>query len=122
MDFYMSVRGSDGTWGTAVSIPELNTPFDDNKLSIRADGLELYLSSNRPGGGQGAQGYNIWVTTRASTEEAWTTPVLAIESAGLPAVSVNGLELYMVSRQPGSGVGGVPFKNDLFLSRRRGAQ
>ncbi len=120
-DFYMSTLGSDGAWGPGVIIPELNTPFDDNKLAVRADGLELFLSSNRPGGGQDAMGFNIWVSTRATTQDAWALPVLAVESAGLPAISTNGKELYMVARQPGSGIGGVPFKNDLYLSTRRGA-
>jgi hypothetical protein len=118
MDFYVSTLGTDGTWGTGVIIPELNTPYDDNKLAIRKDGLELFLSSNRPGGGTGASGYNIWVSTRPTTQDTWTTPALAVESAGLPAISIDGKELFMVSRQPGSGVGGRPFKNDLFVSTR----
>lgn len=121
MDFYVSTLDGDGTWGSAIIIPELNTPFDDNKLTIRNDGLELFLSSNRPGGGAGAAGYNIWVSTRATTLDAWSTPVLAVESAGLPSISANGKELYVVSRQPGSGVDGQPFRNDLYLSIRRGA-
>lgn len=119
-DFYVSTLGSDGTWGPAAIIPELNTSFDDNKLAIRRDGLELFLSSNRPGGGQDAAGFNIWVSTRETTQDVWSAPVLAIESAGLPAISANGKDLYMVTRQPGSGVGGVPFRNDLSVSSRRG--
>ncbi|MGH7471538.1 MAG: hypothetical protein ACRENP_26600 [Longimicrobiales bacterium] len=119
MDFYVSILGSEGTWGPGVIILELSTPFDDNKLAIRRDGLEMFLSSNRPGGGQDAAGFNIWVSTRETTAGAWSTPVLAIESAGLPAISANGKDLYMVTRQPGSGVGGVPFKNDLSVSSRR---
>lgn len=118
-DFYVSTLGSDGTWGAAVIIPELNTPFDDNKLAIRRDGLELFLSSNRPGGGQDAAGFNIWVSTRETTEDPWSAPVLAIESAGLPAISANGKDLYMVTRQAGSGAGAIPFRNDLSVSSRR---
>lgn len=121
MDFYVSTLEDDGTWGSGVIIPELNTPFDDNKLAIRQDGLELFLSSNRPGGGDGAAGYNVWVSTRATTRDAWATPTLAVESAGLPAISANGKDLYVVSRQPGSGVGGRPFTNDLYVSTRQGA-
>lgn len=121
MDFYVSTLDGDGTWGAATILPELNSRFDDNKLTIRNDGLELFLSSNRPGGGAGGAGYNIWASTRATTGDAWSTPVLAVESAGLPSISSNGKELYVVSRQPGSGVGGQPFRNDLYVSVRRGA-
>jgi hypothetical protein len=116
-DFWVSTRGSDGTWGAAVIIPELNSPFDDNKLAIERDGLTVYFSSNRPGGGQDLVGFNIWVATRATTQDAWSTPTIAVESAGLPAISTNGKSLYMVRR----GVGGGPFKNALFVSTRERA-
>ena len=66
-DFYVSELGSDGTWGPGAIIAVLNTPFDDNKLAIRPDGLELFFSSNRPGGGSDAAGFNIWVSTRETT-------------------------------------------------------
>lgn len=116
-DFWVSTRGSDGTWGTAVVIAELNTAFEDNKLAIERDGLTMYFSSNRPGGGQELAGFNIWVATRATTHDTWSTPTVAAESAGLPAISTNGKSLYMVRR----GVGGGPFKNALFVSTRERA-
>lgn len=117
-DFYVSTLGADGTWGAPVIIRELNTPYDDNKLAIERDGLTVYLSSNRPGGGSGAAGFNIWVSTRATTQDAWSTPTVAVESAGLPAISTNGNSLYMVTKQTGTGVDGVPLKNEISVSTR----
>jgi hypothetical protein len=117
-DFYVSTLGDDGTWGPGVVIPELSSPLDDNKLSITEDGLTVFFSSNRPGGGQGAAGFNIWVATRATTHDPWSTPVVAVESAGLPSISTNGKTLYLITRQPGSGINGLPFKNDISVSTR----
>ena len=113
-DFWVSVRGSDGAWGSAVVIPGLSSVFEDNKLALTRDGLTVYLSSNRPGGSPDLAGFNIWVATRATTQDTWSTPTLAVEAAGLPAISTNGRDLYMVRRDVTAG----PFKNQLFVSTR----
>jgi len=116
-DFWVSTRGSDGTWGAAVVIPELNSAFEDNKLAIERDGLTVYFSSNRPGGSPDLAGFNIWVATRATTQDTWSTPTVAVEAAGLPAISTNRKSLYMVRRDVEAG----PFKNHLAVSRRERA-
>jgi hypothetical protein len=113
-DFWMSTRQSDGSWGVPVVIQELSTPFEDNKLAITRDGLTVYFSSNRPGGSPDLANFNIWVATRESTQDTWSTPTLAIEAAGLPAISTNGKSLYMVRRDVAAG----PFKNHLAVSQR----
>jgi hypothetical protein len=47
---YVSTLGDDGAWGPAVFVPELSSPFLDSRTAIRRDGLELLMSSTRPGG------------------------------------------------------------------------
>src|SRR5690349_3294342 len=43
--------GPFGPWSTPVNLgPVVNTPFDDNHPAISKNGLNLYITSNRPGG------------------------------------------------------------------------
>lgn len=71
-DVYSSTLGNDGTFGSAVLVPELSSSAADLFPTPRRDGLELFLSSNRTGtlGGQ-----DLWVSTRASTSAPWSNPV-----------------------------------------------
>jgi hypothetical protein len=115
-DFYVSRQTEDGSFGATTLIPEISSPYDDNKLSVHPDGLDVFLSSNRPGGGSGAAGFNIWSAHRDSVTEPWSTPTLALESAGLPSLAVNRKLLYVVVQQPGSNTDGVPFLNDIAVS------
>lgn len=71
-DIYASTVLSDGTFGPSVPVAELNSPFDDQRPAVRRDGLEIFLTSTRPGTLGGA---DIWVATRSSTSEPWSTPV-----------------------------------------------
>jgi hypothetical protein len=71
-DIYSSAHLADGTFSPAVLVPELSTPFSDRDPAIRRDGLEMFLTSDRPGT-YGA--HDLWVATRASTTEPWSTPV-----------------------------------------------
>ena len=66
--------------------------------------LELYFTSDRPGGnGNG----DLWVTRRATVDSEWGTPVnlgTLVNSAyedGCQSLSSNGLELYFISSRPG---------------------
>src|SRR2546429_440444 len=76
----------------------------------------MILSSGRPGG-VGSE--DLWVSTRASTLDPWSTPVnlgavvntTAFE--GGPALSFDGTTLYSHSNRPG-GWGG----NDLYVTTR----
>lgn len=118
-DIYLATLASDGTWGTVTRDNELSTtPYRDTRTAIRRrDGLEMVLSSERPGG-LGTTSRDLWVSTRASTLDPWSIPVLlpnvnttALE--GAPALSWDGTELYFISARAG-GFGG----NDLYLSTR----
>jgi len=114
-------------WGPAVYVPELSYPgFRDTRTAIRRrDGLEMILTSSRPGG-CGSQ--DLWVSTRATTDEPWSTPInidpinpatghptcVTNSSAidGAMAISWDGTELYFFSNRPGFG------GNDLYRATR----
>jgi hypothetical protein len=71
-DVYVSTLLPDGTFGPPVLAEELSTPFGDTPNEIRRDGLEMFITSNRPGTiGE----LDLWVATRASTSDPWSTPV-----------------------------------------------
>ena len=118
-DIYLTTLAADGTWETVVRDNELSaTGFRDTRTAIRRrDGLEMILSSERPGG-LGSPARDLWVSTRASTLEPWSIPVLlpnvnstALE--GAPALSWDGTELYFFSARAG-GAGGT----DIYRSTR----
>ncbi len=102
-------RASD-PWGTPVNLgPTVNSSAWDYGPSISADGLLLFFISERPGG-PGGYG-DIWVTTRASVNDPWGTPVNlgpTVNSSageGAPHISADGSTLFFSSRRPGgSGV------------------
>jgi hypothetical protein len=60
-------------WSAPVNLgPTVNSSAVDSAPAVSKDGLSLFFYSNRTGG----QGSNdIWVSQRASTDDAWGTPV-----------------------------------------------
>lgn len=115
-DIYASTLNPDETFGPAVLVEELSSPFLDRLPGIRRDGLEMFLSSNRPG----TLGLlDLWVSARASTSDPWSTPVNmgpVINSAavdGRAVLSFDGTALYFHSTRPG----GFGFF-DLYVSTR----
>ena len=118
-DIYTATLGSDGTWGNILRDNELSTtPYRDTRTAIRRrDGLEMILSSERPGG-LGTVSRDLWGATRASTYEPWTIPVLvpnvnSVALDGAPALSWDATELYFFSARAGTTAG-----NDLYVSTR----
>ena len=120
-DIYASTRvGDDGEFGPAVLVAELSAPGRDTRTAIRRDGLVMFLSSDGSGrvGGIGSQ--DIWVSTRASTLDPWSTPVnlgATVNSTafdGAPALSFDGTTLYFFSERAG-GLG----KRDLYVTMRQ---
>lgn len=104
-DIYASTLQPDETFGPAVLVAELSSPFEDQASSIRRDGLEFFLSSNRPGT---LGGLDILVSTRATTSDPWSVPVnlgpvvnTAFTDAG-NWISFDGRTLYFHSNRPGS--------------------
>jgi hypothetical protein len=120
-DIYRSILGTDGTFSAPVNVTELNSPARDTRTTIRHDGKEMFISSERPGGiasGPGAS--DLWVATRATRDDPWTTPenlgavVNSTAFDGAPALSWDGKTLYFFSNR-GGGQGG----NDLYVTTRR---
>lgn len=121
-DIWASIQQSDGTWGVAANVAELNSAYRDTRTAIRNDGLEIYLTSNRPGSevdSTNAPSLDIWVSTRASTSDPWGPPsdvagdINSAYSDGAPAISSDGTEMYFYSNRPdGSGL------NDLYVVTR----
>ena len=120
-DIYVSKMEEDGTFGPAVLVRELSSPFRDTRTAIRRDGLEIFVTSARPGkvGAQGPVCCDIWVSTRQNTEDPWSLPVNlgpvvnSPANNGSPALSRDGTTLYFNSTRPG-GFGA----NDLYVTTR----
>jgi Tol biopolymer transport system component len=116
-DIYTSTQGADGTFGPAVLVPELSSPYRDTHPTIRRDGLEIYLSSNRSGS---LGGIDLWVSTRPTTNDKWSMPVnlgKTINTASedrAPYLSDDGLTLLFTSDRPG-GFG----DNDFYMVTRK---
>ena len=126
LDIYRSALLPDGTFGPATLVEELSSPFADQDPSIRRDGLEIYLASNRPGT-YGA--LDLWVSTRATTADPWSAPLNlgpvintpprdpSLEQANdfRPSLSFDGTTLYFNSafRE-----GNVSFMFDIWMATR----
>ena len=84
--------------------PTVNSSSHDAHPSISADGLSLYFASTRPGG-YGRE--DLWVTTRATTDDQWGPPrnlgstVNSPDNEGEPCISADGLSLFFHSTRPG---------------------
>ena len=70
-DIYKSRQRRDGSFSPPILVAELSTANNDQMPNVRADGLEMVFVSDRPGG---AGAFDIYVTTRRSTRDAWSAP------------------------------------------------
>src|SRR5215211_6991678 len=98
--------------------PDLNTSFTDGCPIQSPDGLSLYLASNRPGG---KGGLDIWVATRASSDEPWGQPADLPEpinsaSDDFCPTPIQGDGLFFVSRRVAEGV--TCGLGDIYFARR----
>ncbi len=113
---------ADFIFGPAQNLgPVVNSSSGEGTVSVSADRLEMYFSSNRPGG----LGYeDLWVSTRQDVDDPWGPPVNLgppVDSSyreSYPSVSADGLTLYFSDYfyrpdRPG-GVGG----HDLWVATR----
>jgi len=121
-DIYLSEQMADGSFGPAVLVTELSSPMTENRPSVRRDGLEIFFHSNRIGSivdPLGGLSFDLWVATRESTLDAWSTPVNlgnTINTTFLeqtPYLSSDRKTLLFTSDRPG-GSGG----QDLYMSTR----
>jgi len=117
LHIYLSVLGPDGAFGPAALVPELSSEGNDLRPTIRFDGRELFLSSNRAGSAGGSQ--DIWVSTRQAFGGPWTPPVNVGTAVNTeynevqPSLSTDGRILLFASDRPG-GSGGA----DLYITTR----
>jgi len=70
-DIYASERASNGSWGSAASVTELNSAFGDFRPNVRKDGLEIVFDSARSDT-YGLQ--DLYTATRPSVDDPWSTP------------------------------------------------
>jgi len=97
----------------AISEPvvELNSPAADGHPTIRADGREIYIHSNR-----GGVNFDIYVATRRSVHDPWSPPsrVDAVSISGAheihPSLSHDGRTLVFTR--------GLGTANDIWMSVR----
>ena len=103
-EIFVSERQNGARFGPATVVTELSdATANDIQPNVRADGLEVVLSSNRAGT-LGAQ--DIWVSTRGTISGSWAAPVnigpavntSAAESR--PSLSKDGSQL-LFGRAPG---------------------
>jgi hypothetical protein len=112
-DFYMSAQLPDGTWGAATLVPELSTPQPDVGVSVRFDGLEVFITRGTP------NLFNLWTSTRRSVFEPWSAPVSlgplvnSAMSDEAPHISADRRTLYFESNRDG-GQGA----KDLYMTTR----
>lgn len=97
---------ADFTFGEPANLgPVVNSSARDEEPGISADGLSIYYCSLRPGG---YGGYDMWVTTRATTQDEWGPPVNlgpTVNSSNddfSEDISADSLELYFGSNRLGS--------------------
>jgi hypothetical protein len=96
---------ADFTFDTPINLgPTVNHSGTDGAMSMSADGLSIFMDSDRSGG-QGD--YDIWVTSRATIDDPWGEPVnigsIVNTSAweGVASISADGLSLYFSTDWPG---------------------
>lgn len=71
-DLVLSRRdGTTGLWSAPASLTQLNSDTFDAAPRLSADGLTLYLSSDRAGG---AGSLDVWASTRPGLAGTWSTP------------------------------------------------
>lgn len=114
-DMYVSQLAPNGWFGPATLVPELSSPGFEQRPSVRFDALEVFFHSDRPG----SVGNDLWVSTRESVIDPWSTPenlgatVNTTSSDQQPYIAADRRTLFIVSNRPG-GLGGL----DLYVTTR----
>jgi WD40-like Beta Propeller Repeat len=112
---FVSEQAADGSFGPAVLVFELSGLGNTRRPSIGHDGLEIFLSSERPGI---PNSQDLWVATRETVFDAWSEPInlgspLNSELVDVqPYISADRETLFFASNRPGGG------PTDIYMSTR----
>jgi len=107
-DVWISIRATlQDEWGGPVNLGGVvNSASDDLEPSLSPDKRVLVFASRRAGG---YGNWDLWITTRKTQSDAWTTPVNlgprfnSAEHEGQPVISADGRTLYFyASGHPGN--------------------
>jgi hypothetical protein len=115
-DIYVSQILRDGSLSPARLVAELSSPAIDLRASVRSDGLEVVLFSDRPGS---LGGFDLWASTRETVFDSWSTPtnlgplVNTVANEQNPYIAADRETLYFASNRAG-GFGQL----DLYVSTR----
>jgi len=71
-DIYVSQLLANGSFGPASLVVELSSSAQDARPSVRFDGLEVVMFSNRLGS---LGGFDLWTATRETVFNLWSAPV-----------------------------------------------
>ena len=111
------VAKADFSFGSPVNLgPPVNSSAGDLIDCLSANGLEMYLDSQRR---CGRKNWEIWVSKRSNINDAWgvPTPLEPPVNVGqydcCASISSNGLELYFMSKR-GDGYG----QSDIWVAKR----
>lgn len=115
--FHVFIDNDGVPLGPAVLLTELSDPSSaDQKVTVRNNGLELFMSTGRAGT---FGNFDIWVFTRQTPQDPWSSPshldapVNTGDIDSQPSLSRDGRTLIFTSNRLG-GSGG----NDLWMSTR----
>jgi hypothetical protein len=104
---YVSEQAADGSFGPAFLIPELGENVGPGMTpSIRHDGLEIFITSSRPG--SFGNSLDLWVSTRETVLDAWSEPVNLGPTVNttvadlLSEISSDGKTLFFTSNRTGT--------------------
>jgi hypothetical protein len=102
-DIYVSQLWPNGVFSPATLVSELSSAATDQRPSVRFDGLEIFFYSNRPG----SDGNDLWVSTRNTVFEPWSTPenlgptVNSTYADQQPFIAADRQTLFFASNRPG---------------------
>jgi Tol biopolymer transport system component len=122
-DLWVTTRETkNDAWGPPVNLgPTVNSSVGEWGVSISADGLSLYFSSQRPGG---YGGLDLWVTTRETTNDDWGPPVNlgptvnSSASDGFPCISTDDRMLFFSDYHLGTSRPGGYGGTDIWMTTR----
>jgi hypothetical protein len=112
---FVSEQAADGSFGPAVLVAELSGLGNTRRPSIRHDGLEIFFGSERAGI---PNSQDLWVATRETVFDAWSTPVnlgSPVNTALVdvqPYISSDRETLFFASNRPSGG------PTDIYMSTR----